>query len=154
MYAQNSILCQFGHLEICPNFANPYLTQFSSISGGNYITTREWVDGSGNRQKHKFNYPEVVGNHFLYRHSIDNHNNKQHSPISLEVVWATKYWPNRVFSFLLSITEVNVNLAATYFSDQEPTGQINFRKKLAKTLIFNTHYNEDDDKTPDKKRKQ
>ena len=24
-------------LEICPNFANPYLTQFSSISGGNCI---------------------------------------------------------------------------------------------------------------------
>ena len=41
-----------------------------------------------------------------------------------------------------------------YFSDQEPTGQINFRKKLAKTLFFNMHYNEDDDKTPDKKRKQ
>ena len=65
-----------------------------------------------------------------------------------------KYWPNRVFSFLLSVTEVNVNLAATYFSDQEPTGQINFCKKLAKTLIFNMHYNEDDDKTPNKKRKQ
>ena len=39
MYAQNSILCQFGNLEICPNFANPYLTQFSSISGGNCITS-------------------------------------------------------------------------------------------------------------------
>ena len=37
MYAQNSILCQFGNSEICPNFANPYLTQFSSISGGNCI---------------------------------------------------------------------------------------------------------------------
>ena len=37
MYAQNSILCQFGNLEICPNFANPYFTQFSSISGGNCI---------------------------------------------------------------------------------------------------------------------
>ena len=34
---------------------------------------------------------------------------------------------------------MNVNLAATYFSGQEPTGQINFHKKLAKTLIFNTH---------------
>ena len=31
-------LAKFGHLEICPNFANPYLTQFSSISGGNCIT--------------------------------------------------------------------------------------------------------------------
>ena len=105
-------------------------------------------------KKNKFNFPEVVGNHFLYRHSVDAHNNKQHSPISLEVVWAIKYLPNRVFSFLLSVTEVNVNLVATYFGGQEPTGQINFRKKLAKTLIFNTHYNEDDDKTPDKKRKQ
>ena len=104
--------------------------------------------------KNKFNYPEVVGNHFLYRHSADDHNNKRHAPISLEVVWATKYWPNRVFSFLLSVTEVNINLAATYFGGQEPTGQINFCKELAKTLIFNTHYNEDDDKTPDKKRKQ
>ena len=37
VYAQNSILCQFGNLEICPNFTNPYLTQFSSISGGNCI---------------------------------------------------------------------------------------------------------------------
>ena len=41
MYAQNSILCQFGNLEICPNFANPYLTQFSSISGGNCISLKK-----------------------------------------------------------------------------------------------------------------
>ena len=96
-----------------------------------------WM-GVETAKKNKFNYPEVVGNHFLYRHSIDDHNNKRHSPISLEVVWATKYWPNQVFSFLLSVTEVNVILAVTYFGGQEPTGQINFRKKLAKTLIFNT----------------
>ena len=62
-----------------------------------------------------------------------------------------KYWLNPVFSFLLSITEVNINLAATYFGGQEQMGQINFHKKLAKILIFNTHYNEDDDKTPEKK---
>ena len=104
--------------------------------------------------KYKFNYPEVVGNHFLYQHSVNDHNNKRHSPISLEVDWATKYWPTRVFCFLLSVTEVNVNLAATYFSGQEPTGQINFHKKLAKTFIFNTHYNEDNAKTTDKERKQ
>ena len=59
-----------------------------------------------------------------------------------------------IFLLLLSVTEVNVNLAAMYYSGQEPTGQINFHKKLAKTLIFNMHYNEDDDKPLDKKRKQ
>ena len=37
---KTTIFCQFGNLEICPNFANPYLTQFSSISGGNCITTK------------------------------------------------------------------------------------------------------------------
>ena len=117
-------------------------------------TSREWVDSSGVKKNGKFHYPEVVGNHFLYRHSVDDHNNKRHSPISLEVVWATKYWPNHVFSFLLGVTEVNVNLATTYFCGQNQKGQIEFRKLLAKTLIFNTYYDEEQDKTPDKERKQ
>ena len=69
------------------------------------------------------------------------------------MIWATKVWPNCVFVFLLGVTEVNVNLAAMYFCGQEPTGQIEIRKLLAKTLIYNPYYKEDDDKTPDKKRK-
>ena len=98
-----------------------------------------------------FNYPEIVGNHFLYQHSINDHNNKLHSPISLEVAWAMKYWPNCVFAFLLSIMEVNVNLAATYFCGQEQMSQIDFHKLLAKTLICNNHCNEEINETLDKK---
>ena len=105
-------------------------------------------------KKTKFNYPEVVGNHFLYRHSVDEYNNKQHSPISLEVVWGMKYWPNCVFSFLLAVTEVNVNLAAQYFGGMKQVGQIEFRKLLAKTLIFNSYYDDETDNTPEKKWKQ
>ena len=134
-----------------PDYVMSLMSTYGTNQRSDKETPREWVDGSRNSQKMKFNYPEVVGNHFLYCHSVDDHNNKWHSPISLEVVWATKYWPNQVFSFLLSITEVNVNLAATYFGGQEQMGQINFHKKLAKTLIFNTHYNNDNDKTPEKK---
>ena len=74
-------------------------------------------------------------NHFLYWHSFDDRNNEQDSPISLEVVWAMKYWRNHVFAFLLSVTEVNINHAATYFSGQQQMGQIKFQKLLAKTLI-------------------
>ena len=55
----------------------------------------------------RLKYPEVIHNHFQYHHAVDDHNAKRHSPISIEVVWATKRWPNRVFCFLLSITEVN-----------------------------------------------
>ena len=109
---------------------------------------------NGKEQKRKkFQYPEVVGNHFMYCHSVDDHNNKRHSPMSLEVIWATKFWPNHVFAFLLGVTKVNVNLAATYFCGQEPTGQIEFRKLLAKTSIYNTYYDENNDKTLDKERK-
>ena len=37
---------------------------------------------------------------------------------------------------------------------QNQMGQVEFRKLLAQNLIYNTHYNEITDKTPDKKRKQ
>ena len=50
--------------------------------------------------------------------------------------------------------EVNVNLATTYFCRQNQKGQIEFWKLLVKTLIFNTYYDEEQDKTPDKKKKQ
>ena len=61
MYAQNSILCQFGNLEICPNFANPYLTQFSSISGGNCITLKAYNTEAISRfHKRKVHNTEIV----------------------------------------------------------------------------------------------
>ena len=112
------------------------------------------MDSDGTKKTTKFNYPEVVGNHFLYRHSVDDHNNKRHSPIRLEVVWGTKYWPNCVFSFLLAVTKVNVNLAAQYFGGMKQVGQIEFRKLLAKTLIFNSYDDDETDNTPEKKWKQ
>ena len=90
--------------------------------------------------KKEFHYPEVVSNHFKYRHSVDDHNAKRHSPICLEHVWATKHWPHRVFSFLLAITEVNTNLAEAYFHRKsESRPQLDFRKLLAKDLIDNEY---------------
>ena len=65
-----------------------------------------------------------------------------------------KYWPNHVFAFLLAVTKVNVNLAAQYFGGIKQIGQIKFRKLLAKTLIFNSYYDDKIDNTPEKKQKQ
>ena len=104
-----------------------------------------WLVGGG-----KISYPEVIGNHFLYRHSVDDHNNKRHSPISIEEIWATKWWPNRVFAFLVAVTEVNVSLGMVEFCDHAQTSQIVLRKKLAEAVIYNEHYNEIEDKTPEK----
>ena len=71
-------------------------------------------------------YPEVVHNHFQYHHAVDDHNAKWHSPISIEVVWATKRRPNRVFCFLLSVTEVNCFLAESYSSGQKSDSMLDF----------------------------
>jgi Transposase IS4 len=58
-----------------------------------------------------FNYTEAIGSHFNYRHMVDDHNAKQHAPISLEDSWATNTWDNIVFVFLVAITEVNMMLS-------------------------------------------
>ena len=82
-------------------------------------------------------YPEVVHNHFKHHHAVDDHNARQHSPISIEVVWATKCWPNCVFAFLLSITEVNCFLAESYFTTRKSDSMMEFRKSLVHQLIEN-----------------
>ena len=40
----------------------------------------------------RFNYREVFGNHFNYRHKVDKNNNQHHSPTSVERNWGTNYW--------------------------------------------------------------
>ena len=65
-----------------------------------------------------------------------------------------KYWPNCVFAFLLAVTKVNANLAAQYFGGMKQIGQIKFRKLLAKTLIFNSYYDNETDNSLEKKWKQ
>ena len=96
----------------------------------------DWKEGGTNMMK-LFKYPEVVHNHFQYCHAVDNHNAKWHSPISMEVVWATKQWPNRVFCFLLSITEVNYFLAESYFTGRKSDSVLDFWKRLSFELIEN-----------------
>ncbi|KAG7356336.1 transposase IS4 [Nitzschia inconspicua] len=101
-----------------------------------------------------FQYPEVVHNHYQYRHQIDDHNNKRHQPISLEVTWATKTWENRVFAYLLATTEVNCNLASSFFIGEPPLPSLSFRKELARELLLNPYFNRNvaTDERPKRKR--
>jgi Transposase IS4 len=108
---------------------------------------------NGQKQQIRFQRPEVFNNHFAYRHMVDDHNNKRHSPISLEVTWATKKWENRVFAFLLAATEVNVMLASTYFYGRETTSFLDFRKDFAKSMIYNDYLDkENKELTSDERR--
>jgi hypothetical protein len=54
----------------------------------------------------------VLYNRYKFWHTVNDQNATIHSPISLAMMeWATKWWPNRVFAFLLSVTEVKAMLA-------------------------------------------
>ena len=86
-----------------------------------------------------FAYPEVVKNHYTYHHAVDDHNSRRQYQISIERTWETRYWPNRVFAFLLAVTEVNVYLAMTNIYGEPAMKQIQFRQKLAQELMDNTY---------------
>ena len=105
-------------------------------------TRRDWKDGATNMSK-RFKYPEVVHNHFQYCHAVDDHNAKWNSPISIEVVWTTKWWPNRVFSFLLSIRG-KLFLAESYFTGRKSDSMLDFRKYLSFEWIENAYMKEED----------
>ena len=110
------IMSSFGTLE--PN--NP-ARMTSRIADGNTI---------------RFPYPEMVDNHFVYRHLVDDHNNRRHKPISIEETWGTMSWPQRVFAYLLATTEVNLQRFLCFFRSEE-WEQLALRRTLAFELINN-----------------
>ena len=58
-----------------PDYMMSLMSMYGTNQHSGKETTCEWVDGKvETAKKTKFNYPEVVGNHFLYQHSVDDHN--------------------------------------------------------------------------------
>ena len=90
----------------------------------------------------------MIDNHYKFRHLVDDHNAKWHSPKSLEVVLATKIWANRAFAFLLAITEMNCMLGFQYFYKEKCDGMLAFQKMLVKELINNTYLQEEESNGP------
>ena len=86
-----------------------------------------------------FQYPEVVHNHYQYRDVIDNHNSARMHPISMKEMWMTMCWPNHVFCFLLAMTMVNVQNAATYFLKKPKLDSLQSQCLIGKALINNVH---------------
>ena len=56
--------------HVCTMKEPDYVMSLMSTYGTNLQTgketSHEWVDSDGTKKNGKFNYPEVVGNHFLY----------------------------------------------------------------------------------------
>ena len=108
------------------------------------VSMRNWLV-QGTKCQKQVTYTEVIHNHYKFRHAVDDHNAKSHSPISLEVARATKWWPNRVLAFILSVTEVNAMLAYKHFCKEEVDGMLGFRKLLAEALVCNPYYKEEEE---------
>ena len=102
-----------------PNYVISLMSTYGANSRHSRNETQcSWKEGGAITTK-MFKYPEVVNNHFRNHHSVDDHNAKRHSPISIEVLWVTKQWPYHVFAFLFARTEVNCLSVGISFHQQE-----------------------------------
>ena len=83
-------------------------------------TLRSLTAVNGEKFIKSFNYTEPFHNHFRFCHMVGDHNNSRYPPLSLEESWATKDWKHRVFSFIISLVEVNARLSHGYVNDELP----------------------------------
>ena len=61
----------------------------------------------GELETKQFNYPEIFGKCFNYRHQVDNNINCRDYPISVDRTWDTEYWPGWCHAYFLALSEVN-----------------------------------------------
>jgi hypothetical protein len=109
------------------------------VKDGQRDSIRTYTNAAGQNVTKKFKYTEPFANHFLYRHCVDDHNNLRHAGVSIEETWRTHRWVNRVFAFLLAISEVNTFLAFRSFvwDEEDKMELLHFRRLLALALINN-----------------
>jgi Transposase IS4 len=121
------------------NFTSLFMSTYGTLEkSGRKV--KKFGKVNNQMQRFEYEYTEVFANHYKYRGIIDTHNALRHKPISIEETWATKSWPNRVFAFLLAVSEVNMFQAANYFYDKKYESILEFRQALADKLIYNTYY--------------
>ena len=124
-----------------PDYVMQLMSTYGTLERHGPERTRVISDtASGLNTRLKFCYPEVVYNHYQYRDAVDSHNAQRMYPIALEEVWKTSRWSNRVFQFLLAVTEVNTRLALKRIYNQNTGSQQEFRRSFAHALIFNHYY--------------
>lgn len=86
-----------------------------------------------------FQRPEVIANHYAYNHFVDEHDTLRRTSPQLDVMWEMASWPNRVFAFMLAVTEINMMLATRFFYEDKTISKVEFRKKLSEKLINNKY---------------
>ena len=73
-----------------------------------------------------FCYPEPMDIRFFYFHHIYDHNYYRHQPFGLENVWFFE-GEDRVFTFLLSLTDINIYKLHHHFKECPERSILDFR---------------------------
>ena len=116
-----------------PDYVMSIMSTYDTLKANRKETSHTFKHNhDGVTREKTFKYTEVIHNHYKYQHLVDDHNGKRHSLIRVEVVWGTKWWPNRVFAFILVITEVNCQLAMKHIYGQQYDSTLHFQKHLQK----------------------
>lgn len=104
-------------------------------------SVRQFKGADGRNKVARFKYAKPFANHFFYCHEVDDHNNLCHAVLSIDGSWITHRWANKVFAFLLAVTEVNVYLSFIFFvwSAKDCPKLLNFRQIMAWTFIYNDY---------------
>ena len=132
-----------------PEYTMMMMTTYGTLEKKGEIKKR--VDDEGLLTS--FRYPEIIHNHYQFRHAVDDHNNRRQSPISIEKTWATVWEPNRVFSLLIAVVEVNTYFAAIHFYSYDKMEQLGCRKLLATELLLNPYSKKDVSSVAGKRRR-
>ena len=104
---------------------------------------RRRVEGEGIKE---IQYPEVIENHMIARHAVDDNNNSRQGSFSLEQSHPTRDHTVRTFWYFTSVSEVNAMNAHHHFTQR--AGSVkqtkrDFRKKVALDLMRNRAYLEE-----------
>ena len=115
-----------------------YVTKFMSTFGclnvvGGHNAYRTLKDGTQVR----WVYIEPTSRHNRAKHWVDDVNNRRHAPIDLAEAWRTKWWPNRQFTFFLSVAEVNAVNSRARARGVEGDAGLDFRRNLAVQMLEN-----------------
>ena len=82
-----------------------------------YITNRNYKGRDCESLVNIFKYWQPFGLHFWYRHEVDDHHNRCHSPILPKSKWDTDFWSDINFAWYVAAREINKTLASRNFHD-------------------------------------
>jgi hypothetical protein len=122
-----------------PDYVMTIMSSFGTAERVGASKKRTYSQANGQEATAQFQYPELIARHYDYHGKVDDHNSARMFPIALEETWRTHRWENRVFSFILGITEINCQyVLKNIYGKYMDFSTIQFRKRFANALINNS----------------